>query len=149
MQEANGKQVDYNISSFFSLTVDPNNPQIIYAGDIQDGVFASTNSGTTWSQQSVGLPLPISIFALVFDDPGKKLYAATNSGIFVSANATIKWVHLSGLPVDSYSSVAFDLNASHVIYVASESHRAYVSGSRCILDCCKWSVYPSELLFIV
>ena len=47
-----------------SLTVDPNNPQIIYAGDIQDGVFASTNSGTTWSQQSVGLPLPITIFAL-------------------------------------------------------------------------------------
>ena len=111
-----------------SLTVDPNNPQIIYAGDIQDGVFASTNSGTTWSQQSVGLPLPITIFALVFDDPGKKLYAATNLGIFVSANATIKWVHLSGLPVDSYSSVAFDLNASHVIYVASESHGVYVSG---------------------
>lgn len=110
-----------------SLAVDPNNPQIIYAGDSRDGVFASNNSGTTWSQQSVGLPLPITIFALTFDDPGKKLYVATNLGIFVSANAPIKWVQLSGLPIDSYSSVAFDLNASHVIYVASESHGVYVS----------------------
>jgi len=110
-----------------SLTVDPNNPQIIYAGDTRDGVFESTNSGTNWSQQSVGLPLPISIFALAFDDPGKKLYAATNVGVFVSANTAIKWVHLGGLPVDSYSSVTFDLNASHVVYVSSVSHGVYVS----------------------
>ncbi len=110
-----------------SLTVDPNNPQIIYAGDTRDGVFESSNSGTNWSQQSVGLPLPISIFALAFDDPGKKLYAATNVGVFVSANTAIKWVHLGGLPVDSYSSVTFDLNASHVVYVSSVSHGVYVS----------------------
>ena len=110
-----------------SLTVDPNNPQVIYAGDTRDGVFVSTDSGTNWSQKSVGLPLPITIYALVFDDPGKKLYAATNMGVFVSDNATIKWVRLSGLPVDIYSSIAFDLNASHVIYVASDSQGVYVS----------------------
>ncbi len=28
-----------------TLTVNPNNPQIIYAGDAQDGVFVSTNAG--------------------------------------------------------------------------------------------------------
>lgn len=110
-----------------SLAVDPNNPQDIYAGDTQDGVFASTNAGTSWSQQSTGLTLPITVFALAFDDPGKKLYAATNLGVFVSASTPIQWVHVSGLPQDSYSSVAFDLNASHVIYVASESHGVYVS----------------------
>src|SRR6266550_3650039 len=64
-----------------SLAVDPNNPQIIYAGDAQDGVFVSTNAGMNWGQQSAGLTLPITIFALVFDDPGKKLYAATNRGL--------------------------------------------------------------------
>jgi photosystem II stability/assembly factor-like uncharacterized protein len=110
-----------------SLAVDPNNPQVIYAGDVRDGVFASTNAGTNWSQQSDGLTLPITIFALVFNDPGKKLYAATNMGVFVSAEAAIKWVHLSGLSEDSYSCVAFDLNAPHVIYVASEYHGVYVS----------------------
>lgn len=110
-----------------SLAVDPNNPQIIYAGDTRDGVFESTNAGTEWSQQNAGLPLPITIYALAFDDPGKKLYAATNTGVFVSASVAIEWTKLSGLPEDQYSSVAFDLNAPHVIYVASENHGVFVS----------------------
>lgn len=110
-----------------SLTVDPNNPQIIYAGDTKDGVFRSTNAGMNWSQKSAGLALPISIFALAFDDPGKKLYAATGLGVFVSADAATHWIQLSGLPADSYSSVTFDLNAPHVIYVASEHHGVYTS----------------------
>jgi len=110
-----------------SIAVDPNNPQVIYAGGAQDGVFASTNAGMNWSQQSSGLTLPITIFALAFDDPGKKLYAATNSGVFVSADSVIHWIDLSGLPADSYTSIVFDLKAPHVIYVASEYHGVYVS----------------------
>jgi photosystem II stability/assembly factor-like uncharacterized protein len=110
-----------------SLAVDPNNPQIIYAGDTKDGVFTSTNAGMNWSQKSAGLALPISIFALAFDGPGKKLYAATDTGVFVSADAATHWIELSGLPADSYTSVTFDLNAPHVIYVASEHHAVYKS----------------------
>jgi photosystem II stability/assembly factor-like uncharacterized protein len=110
-----------------ALAVDPNNPQVIYAGDAQDGVFSSTNAGMNWSQQSSGLTLPITIFAIAFDDPGKKLYAATNSGVFVGANPAPHWKKLSGLSTDSYTSVVFDLNAPHVIYVASEHHGVYVS----------------------
>ncbi len=110
-----------------SLAVDPNNPQVIYAGDVQDGVFASTNAGINWSQVNTGLTLPITIFALAFDDQGKTLYAATNTGVFVSADAARHWIHVSGLPVDSYTSLAFDLNASQVIYVASEHHGIDVS----------------------
>ena len=110
-----------------SLAVDPNNPQIIYVGDVQDGVFASTNAGINWSQVSTGLTLPITIYALVFNDPGKKLYAATDRGVFVSADAATHWIPVSGLPIDSYTSLAFDLNAPHVIYVASEHHGVYVS----------------------
>ena len=41
-----------------SLAVDPNNPQIIYAGDAQDGVFVSTNAGMNWGYKSTGLTLP-------------------------------------------------------------------------------------------
>jgi photosystem II stability/assembly factor-like uncharacterized protein len=110
-----------------SLAVDPNNPQVIYAGDAQDGIFAGANDGMSWSQQNSGLTLPISIFAIAFNDPGKKLYAATNSGVFVSADPAIHWINLRGLPTDSYTSVVFDLNAPHVIYVASEHHGVYVS----------------------
>ncbi|HEY6287006.1 MAG TPA: hypothetical protein VIX20_15190 [Ktedonobacteraceae bacterium] len=110
-----------------SLAVDPNNPQIIYAGDAQDGVFVSTNAGMNWSQQRTGLTLPITIFALVFDDPGKKLYAATDSGLFVSADAAAHWININGLPADSYTSLAFDLGSPHIIYTATEHHGVYVS----------------------
>ncbi|HYB01407.1 MAG TPA: hypothetical protein VED37_14405 [Ktedonobacteraceae bacterium] len=113
-----------------SLAVDPNTPQLIYAGDAQDGIFASTNAGMNWSQQNAGLSLPISIFAIVFDDSGKKLYAATDAGVFVSVNTEVKkWMGIRGLPQDSYSSLAFDLNAPHMIYVASEHHGIYVSAN--------------------
>src|SRR2546430_15976661 len=98
-----------------SLAIDPNNPQIIYAGDSQDGVFVSTNVGMNWGQQSAGLTLPITIFALVFDDPGKKLYTATDRGVFVSADAAKHWIEISGLPADSYTAMALDLNAPHII----------------------------------
>ena len=110
-----------------TLTVDPNNPQIIYAGDAQDGVFVSTNAGLNWSQQNTGLALPLSIYALFFDDPGKKLYAATDKGILVRANDAKHWSDLSGLPADSFTALAFDLNAPHTIYAGSEHQGVFVS----------------------
>src|SRR5216683_7156904 len=64
-----------------SIAVDPNNPQNIYAGDAQDGVFVSADGGTSWKQQQSGLPPEATINALVFDDPGKKLYAASDAGV--------------------------------------------------------------------
>ena len=110
-----------------SLAVDPNNPQVIYAGDAQDGVFVSTNAGMGWSQQSTGLTLPTTIYALVFDDPGKKLYAATDRGVFVSADAAAHWININGLPSDSYTALAFDLESPQIIYTATEHHGVYVS----------------------
>jgi ligand-binding sensor domain-containing protein len=110
-----------------SLAVDPNQPQIIYAGDAQDGVFVSADAGKNWSQKSTGLALPIYIFALAFDDPGKKLYAATDEGVFVSADGAQHWMEISGLPADSYTALAFDLKAQHSIYTATEHHGVFVS----------------------
>src|SRR5216684_1276606 len=109
------------------LAVDPNNPQNIYAGDAQDGVFLSTDAGIHWSQRGLGLPLPTATHALVFDDPGKKLYAATDAGLFVSANAAQHWTAIGGLPGDSYTALAFDLKAPHTIYTAAAHHGVFVS----------------------
>jgi ligand-binding sensor domain-containing protein len=112
-----------------TLAVDPNNPQIIYAGDAQDGVFVSTNAGINWSQQDTGLILPIAINALVFDDAGKKLYAATDRGILVSADAAKHWSDVTGLPADNYTALAFDLNAPTYIYTATEHHGIFVTAN--------------------
>ena len=110
-----------------TLAVDPNNVQDIYAGDAQNGVFASTDAGAHWSQHSSGLPSPTAIHTLAFDDAGKKLYAATDAGIFVSADGAQHWTAVGGLPGDSYTALAFDLKAPHTIYTVAAHHGVLVS----------------------
>lgn len=102
------------------LAVDPNRLQDVYAGDAQAGVFASSDAGVTWRPGSVGLPTPITINALAFDLAGKKLYAATSAGLFVSRDSASSWSRVAGVPVDSYSALSFDVNAPQVVYIASE-----------------------------
>lgn len=110
-----------------TLEVDPNNSQDIYAGDLQNGVFFSSDAGAHWSQHSVGLPLPTTVHVLAFDDSGKKLYAGTDAGAFVSTHAAQHWIAVGGLPTDSYTALAFDLKASHTIYIGSLRHGVFVS----------------------
>lgn len=110
-----------------SLAVDPNNLQNVYAGDAQNGVFASTDAGMHWSQRSTDLPLPVTIHALAFDGPGKKLYAATNARVYVSADSAQRWTAITGLPADNYTALAFDLKAPHTIYTAAEHQGILVS----------------------
>src|SRR2546428_342929 len=82
-----------------SLAVDPNNPQIIYAGDAQDGVFVSTNEGSSWAAVNNGLPSGIIMHNLVFDSVQHQLWAATNQGIYRSGGAGKLWQVLNnGLP---------------------------------------------------
>ena len=109
-----------------ALAVDPNNLQNIYAGDTQNGVFVSTDGGAHWSQRSAGLPAA-AIHALAFDDPGKKLYAATDAGVYVSADAAQHWSAVPGLPPDGYTAIAFDLKAAQTIYVGTMHHGVLTS----------------------
>ena len=128
-----------------TLAVDPNNVQDIYAGDAENGVFVSTDAGVHWSQHSAGLPLPTAIHALAFDEPGKKLYAATDAGVFVSADAAQHWTAIGGLPADSFTALAFDLKNAHTIYAGTRHHGVFISTN----DGASWSAanrgLPAEI----
>src|SRR6266516_693040 len=113
------------------LAVDTNNVQNVYAGDEQGSVFASSDAGQHWVQHSTGLVLPNTIHALSFDATGKKLYVASNAGIFMSIDAAKHWSSVGnrgrGLPADSYTALAFDLHTPHTIYAGSAHHNVFVS----------------------
>lgn len=109
-----------------SLAVDPNNPQNVYAGDAQGAIFASADGGTTWKQQSTLSPAA-TVYALAFDDTGKKLYAASTTGLSLSTDAAKSWTQIAGLPQDTYTSIAFDLNKTQSIYAGSEQHGIFAS----------------------
>ncbi|HEV2583028.1 MAG TPA: hypothetical protein VGT44_19365, partial [Ktedonobacteraceae bacterium] len=87
-----------------------------------DGVYMSADGGLHWQRRSAGLPTPSAIYALAFDDSGKKLFAAADTGLFFSTNAGQSWMIMSHLPNDGYSSIAFDLKAAQSIFVASRHH---------------------------
>lgn len=101
------------------LTVDPNHLQNIYAGDARDGVFVSTDTGQTWRGSSTGLPLPLAINALAFDTPGKKLFAATSSGLFVSSDFAGHWSQVAQVPAGAWTALAFDVNTPQVAYAVN------------------------------
>jgi len=107
-----------------ALAVDTTTPQNLYAGDELGHVFASTDGGLHWSDHSTGISQPNAIHALSFDATGKKLYAATDNGLFVSVDAAQQWssvpVNVRGLPSETFTVLAFDLNAPQTIYVAGQ-----------------------------
>jgi ligand-binding sensor domain-containing protein len=105
-----------------ALAVDPNNAQNIYAGDTQDGVYISLDGGMHWQRRSAGLPPTTALNALAFNDSGKTLYAATGSGIYSSTDAARSWTQVSGLPADTYTSLAFDLKSPQVIFAGTLHH---------------------------
>lgn len=109
-----------------SLAVDPGNPQNVYAGDAQGSIFASTDGGTGWKQQS-SLSPGATVNALAFDDTGKRLYAASAAGLYLSTDGAKSWTKVAGLPQDAYTSIAFDLKKTQSIYLGSEQRGIFAS----------------------
>lgn len=101
------------------VTIDPTHLRTFYAGDTRDGVFVSSDAGAHWKQSGTGLPLPLTIKALSFDIPGKKLFVATSAGLFMSNDAATHWSKVTGVPTDIYTALAFDVNSPQVVYAAT------------------------------
>ena len=68
-------------SSLSSLVIDPLEPNTIYAGTLDRGVFRSANGGASWSEFNPGLT-DLNINALAIGPTGRALYAATDQGVF-------------------------------------------------------------------
>ena len=114
-----------------ALTVNPNNAQLLFAGDLQGSISMSTDGAQHWTKRSAIPAQATTILALSFDTTGKKLYATTNAGIFVTTNNAQSWSAVStansGLPLDSYPTIAFDYQASAIIYAGSAHHGVFIS----------------------
>ncbi|HLZ57452.1 MAG TPA: hypothetical protein VKR06_10935 [Ktedonosporobacter sp.] len=116
-----------------ALTVNPNDARKLYAGDEQGNVFISTDAAQHWTERSAGLPLPAMIHALSFDGAGKKLYAATEKGLFVSVDDGQQWSALNttatGLPSGAYTALATSGSdtSSQAVYVGTATSGLFVS----------------------
>jgi ligand-binding sensor domain-containing protein len=68
----------------YSLLIVSGSPNTLLVGTGQ-GVFKSTNGGSTWSVMNTGLPGDTKVYALAHDTTTSRLYAGGNNGVFVLA----------------------------------------------------------------
>lgn len=72
-----------------SIQVRTNSNGDIFAGTLANGIFFSSNNGTTWAARNTGLG-DLNITSIEIDNTGK-VYAGTKNGLFISTNNGASW----------------------------------------------------------
>jgi photosystem II stability/assembly factor-like uncharacterized protein len=110
--------------AILSLAADPGAPGTLYAGMYVEGgrrLWKSVDGGRSWRPASAGIPQTALVLRLV-PDPSKPgtLYAATDRGVYVSANRAGRWVPLrDGLTTSFVYTVAVDPRGGRGVYAGT------------------------------
>ena len=126
--ETSFAQVAANPNDFYrmdgqKMAVDPDNPNIVYVGTPQNGLFVTTDGGSTWNSVSaVPGSLPDShggyqgITGIEFDPENPNIvFAASNgNGVYETTNGGATWSKLNGGP----SNVEYAAISSTGVYYA-------------------------------
>lgn len=116
----------------YSLCADPQNPQILYAGNVARTIFKSTDGGVIWEERAVGTQGGTSVIQLVAVHPRKSniVFAAGQgmSGLERSTDGGATWTTVLDTPdgfrfeLGGTSALAFDPNHPDTIYVIRFSY---------------------------
>jgi photosystem II stability/assembly factor-like uncharacterized protein len=113
-----------------SLAVDPNNPNVVYAGTSQGDVFKSNDGGSSWNGPYLSGFGSGDLTALIIDGNNTAvLYAGVfTRGVFKSTDAGLTWNSLTSvLPTNGIRSLVMDPGNSNIIYAAGTSKFIYKS----------------------
>ena len=115
------------------MAIDPSNPNVVYVGTPENGLFVTTNGGTTW-QSVTGVPVSLTdgsggfpgITGIEFDPAlgvtggiTQTIFAASyGNGVYESTNGGTSWRLLSGSPTD----VAYAAVSSTGVYYATNDN---------------------------
>jgi photosystem II stability/assembly factor-like uncharacterized protein len=81
-----------------SLAIHPANPDAVYVGTQGSGLYATDNGGASWKAMNEGLDdLNVHDIAIVTVD-SRRMYLATDMGVYRSTDAGSSWVKLGGPP---------------------------------------------------
>ncbi|MCP4662595.1 MAG: hypothetical protein GY856_44940 [bacterium] len=154
---ANWTAIDADFGDSFvqTIVIDPQTPNILYAGTLDAGVFKSTNGGTgappgnNWTPSNTGLTEQfIRALAVDPDDP-ETIFAGTDGGgVFRSLNGGDVWIpRNNGFPP---SVIVLDLAINpedpNIMYAGTEGADSTTGGMFKTLDgASNWSPYNTGL----
>ena len=115
-------------SGIFSLSVDPINPNLVYAANAVKGfsrggstsLYKSTDGGTTWTK-TLDLPILTSTFTLAATHSA--IYLGTPTGVIISRDGGLTFTPTSITAASG--NIAFDPNNPNIVY--AEADRVYRS----------------------
>jgi hypothetical protein len=103
------------------LTVDPNDPQTLYAGAWYDGVYRSRDGGETWQPINNGLPTIWAPFYSVAIDPTntQHIYVTVDNSVYHSTDSGGSWSPMgpSITSEDKLDLITIDPNNPGNVYV--------------------------------
>ncbi len=102
--------VDPVLQGYYSLALDPVDPERLYLGVYEHGVLRSTDGGATWMPMHHPAVARAGIRRLAIDPTDtSRLYLATEQGMFVSHDRAATWTPLgNGLDTEDILSVQVD-----------------------------------------
>jgi len=114
-----------------ALTVDPTNPNVVYAGTEGSGVFKSTDGGATWSAVNAGLAH--SLVRVLAIDPTNTsvIYAGTwEGGVYQSANGGASWSAVNAGLINTYiQALVIDPTNTNVLYAGTQGGGVFKSST--------------------
>jgi hypothetical protein len=114
------------------MAVDPINPDVMYAGTTDNGLWVTTNGGSSWTQVT-GVPAGVSeqggITGIAFDSSSGQTDGKTNviyacswgNGVYLSTDAGDFWALTTGGPTTAHHGVV----SSEGIYYAVDGSTAW------------------------
>ncbi len=107
-----------------SVKIDPDNPEILFAGSLGGGVFRTIDGAADWTNVGLG---DRNIFSIVLDPlSSSTVYAATSRGVVRSTDGGDSWVDL-GQKTAFVLSMLVDPTDRDVVYIGSIAGRMFKS----------------------
>ncbi len=129
-------------STIYSIVFDPAQAGVIYAADRLFGVYASQDSGETWSKSNGGLKMR-AVNELAISNDGQHLYAATEgNGVYrLDLNGTEP--QAVNIPIPDTQAAATRAAATQPPGTAAETQAGEASNT--LLTSAGWPVYAGIL----
>ena len=105
-----------------AVAVDPLNPNIIYAGTQNEGLFKSTDYGDTW--KSTGSGLSVITYLTVDPTRSRRLFASTGTAFYLSEDSGETWTNVLNVPAWT---VTIDPNQPSQVYATARTQGIFRS----------------------